>query len=107
MPYFCASLSSDFRWEVIVLFVDIDGMVDQYCLNFLFIILVYIQTIYFLKYRSIDNLKVSWIAPFIQLELPKKHFFKVAFKLLYNSSWFQLIYLVQINMYQNCLLEQH
>ena len=40
----------------------------------------------FLKYRSIDNLKVSWIAPFIQLDLPKKHFFKVAFKLLYNSS---------------------
>ena len=64
---------------MIVLFVDIqhvDGMVDQYCLNFLFIILVYIQTIYFLKYRSIDNLKVSWIAPFIQLELPKIFFLK-------------------------------
>jgi hypothetical protein len=29
---------SQVRWEVIVRFVDIDGIVDHHCLNFLFII---------------------------------------------------------------------
>ena len=29
---------NDFKWEVVVHFVDIDGMADQYCLIFLFII---------------------------------------------------------------------
>ena len=27
------------RWEVIVLFVDIDGIIDHHCLNFLFIMI--------------------------------------------------------------------
>jgi hypothetical protein len=29
---------NDLRWEVIVAFVDIGGIVDHHCLNFLFII---------------------------------------------------------------------
>ena len=28
---------SELKWEVIVHFVDIDGVVDHYCINFIFI----------------------------------------------------------------------
>ena len=36
----CVCVFSEFRWEVIVHFVDFGGIVDHHCINFLFIQLV-------------------------------------------------------------------
>ena len=43
---------SDLRLEVIVRFVDIGGIVDHHCLNFLFIIIGHWTSVQFVLHRT-------------------------------------------------------
>ena len=46
---------SDMRWEVIARFVDLGGIIDHHCLNFIFIMLL---KIYIVFYKTVSQLNL-------------------------------------------------